>query len=239
MKLRPLDARNGLGIFFALALLFSACSQSVTDVDGNRYATVDIGEQTWMAGDLRTTRFRDGSEIPLVEGYEEWAKADAAAYCWYNNDEAAIPGQGALYNAYVLESGEVCPEGWHLPSDEEWSRLQQDLGSVSHVGAMLKEEGTAHWKTPNEGADNRTGFTALPGGYRSYNGTFNLSRIAGFWWSSSEASWYGAGMDSSNSYVFRNLRYDTREIIRSNASPTNGFSIRCVKDGGPELRTPR
>lgn len=200
--------------------------ETVSDTEGNIYTTVQIGTQVWMAENLRSTYFSDGNPIELVEDYDEWANLTLPAYSWYNNDSLNSVDYGALYNCYAIETEKLCPEGWHIPSDEDWIKLESKLGGASIAGAAMKEAGLAHWKTPNTQASNESGFNALPGGYRSYNGTFNLLRIDGFWWSSSEKSWYG----STNTVIYRNLKYDGPDLYREVAMKANGFSVRCVKN---------
>lgn len=218
-------------LFFSLFVGCAGTEKSdhpkkVEDVDGNLYNTVSIGNKVWMTEDLKTTRFSDGSPIPMVENYDRWANLETPAYCWYNNDSLNRESYGALYNWHAVESEKLCPDGWHVPSDEEWIALESEFGGAGKAGMALKEAGTTHWKTPNTGATNESGFSGLPGGYRSYTGTFNLMRISGFWWSASEKSWYG----SSSSVIYRNLSYENQDFIRHIAEKTNGFSVRCVKN---------
>jgi uncharacterized protein (TIGR02145 family) len=179
-----------------------------------------------MAENLKTGTLSDGTAISRVEDYEDWAQLTLPAYSWYNNDSLNAEEFGALYNCYAVESEILCPEGWRVPTDEDWIELESALRGASFAGGAMKEMGTSHWKTPNTYASNESGFTALPGGYRSYNGTFNLMRIDGFWWSSSEKSWYG----SKNTVVYRNLKYDGPDLFRELAVKANGFSVRCVKN---------
>jgi len=200
--------------------------ETVSDLEGNVYTTVQIGNEVWMAENLRSTTFSDGTPIEQVKDYDEWARLTLPAYSWYNNDSLNSEEFGALYNCYAVETDKLCPEGWRIPSDEDWIALESSLGGASIAGAAMKEAGLDHWKTPNTNADNESGFTALPGGYRSYNGTFNLMRIDGFWWSSSEKSWYG----SKNTVIYRNLKYDGPDLFREVAAKANGFSVRCVKN---------
>ena len=200
--------------------------EQIKDVDGNSYNTVQIGNQVWMAEDLKTTHYNDGSPIPMVEDYEEWANLTLPAYCWYNNDSLNADKFGALYNWYVVETEKLCPAGWHVPSDEEWIALETALGGAEIAGGALKEVGTLHWKTPNTEASNISGYAARPGGYRSYNGTFNLMRTSGYWWSTSQKSWYG----SEPKVLYRYMKYDDRALPRHIAEKTNGFSVRCVKN---------
>ena len=198
----------------------------IRDVDGNVYHTITIGNQVWMAEDLKTTRYNDGTPIPRVENYDEWAELTLPAYSWYNNDSVYREDFGALYNYYAVESGKLCPEGWHVPSDEDWIALETRLGGASNAGGALKEAGTVHWKTPNTGASNESGFTALPGGYRSYNGTFNWMRTYGLWWSATEKSWYGG----PPKVIYRDLRYDGQDIRRNISEKNSGLLVRCIKN---------
>ncbi len=139
----------------------------VTDIDNNHYEAVRIGSQLWMAENLKTTRYNDGTPIPLVTDSLEWDNLVTPAYCWYRNDPVTYgETYGALYNLHVVSTGILCPSGWHVPSDAEWTVLSDYLGGESVAGGKLKEAGTTHWYTPNAGATNETGFTALPGGIR-------------------------------------------------------------------------
>lgn len=211
---------------------FTACKNNsgsagkIKDVDGNTYRTVRIGEQVWMAENLKATHLKDGSPIRAVENYDEWSSLSLPAYCWYNNDISFRETYGALYNWFVVETGKLCPEGWHVPTDEDWIELETYYGGAILAGGSLKASGTEFWKTPNEGANKTDVFLALPGGYRSYTGTFNLWRIAGYWWSSTEKNWYAA----DSRVLYRNLNYNARNMVRDIAEQTNGFSVRCVKD---------
>jgi len=200
--------------------------EQIRDIDGNSYNTIQIGSQVWMSENLKTTTYTDGTPIPVVEDYEEWANLTLPAYSWYNNDSLNSEDYGALYNFYAVETEKLCPEGWRVPSDEDWIALEAYLGGSGAAGGVLKEADTDHWKTPNTGASNESGFTARPGGYRSYNGTFNLIRINGYWWSSTEKAWYG----QSNRVIYRDLIYDDPGIFRLIAEKGNGFSVRCVKN---------
>ena len=201
-------------------------NEKVSDIEGNSYTTIQIGKQVWMAENLKTTTFSDGSPISEIENYDEWASLTLPAYSWYNNDSINTEDFGALYNYYAVETEKLCPEGWHVPTDEEWIELETSLEGAGTAGGAMKEAGMAHWKTPNTRADNESGFTALPGGYRSYNGTFNLMRTDGYLWSSSEKNWYG----TKNTVIYRNLKYDDQSIYRRIAEKANGFSVRCVKN---------
>ncbi len=227
---------NSAGTGYGNEESFKTWSGSVTDYDGNIYQTVVIGDQTWMAENLKTTRYADGSAIPLKENTSEWDALTATdkAYCWYDNSTANRDTYGGLYTWAAAMNGAsssdanpsgvvgVCPAGWHLPSDGELTKLIDYLGGRSVAGGTLKETGTTHWVSPNEGATNESGFTALPGGHRGTNGTFYVVGIYGVWWSSSEssaASAWGQGVSNSVANVSR-LPY--RKIY--------GSSVRCVRD---------
>lgn len=215
----------------SLILILNGCGTGrVSDADGNKYQTVQIGDQLWMAENLKATRLNDGTPIEMVTGYEEWAELETPAYCWYNNDSAHREDYGALYNWFVVETDRLCPEGWHVPSDEEWNRMVSVIADRTGAGGALKESGTSRWRSPNDGATNETGFSALPGGYRSYLGTFNLLRASGYWWSSTEASWYSASGIEPSRVIFRSVQHDNAALTRHISEKTNGFSVRCVKD---------
>ncbi|MBN1185318.1 MAG: PKD domain-containing protein, partial [Bacteroidales bacterium] len=208
-----LNSNNTNDILFNPGLTYG----SVTDIDGNIYKTIQIGTQTWMAENLRTTRYNNGTEIPLVTNSSTWASLSTPAYCWYNNDKFTYGNTyGALYNFFTIDTNILCPTGWHVPANIEWDTLIGYLGGRSIAGSKLKETGIIHWVPPiNEGVTNESGFTALPGGYRDDNGPFLNMGGSGYWWS---LSWYHY-MYNNNSYVdrwFADNRY--------------GFSVRCVKD---------
>lgn len=201
------------------------CCQSgtVTDIDGNVYQTVTIGTQVWMAENLKVTHYRNGDAIPNVTDNGTWSGLTTGAYCAYNNDENNVATYGRLYNWYaVADSRNIAPAGWHVPTDEEWQTLVDYLGGSSVAGGKLKETGTAHWNSPNEGATNESGFTALPGGYRYDSGLFvNMGDYA-YFWSSTEYSSYFAW--------YRYLSFSHSQVGRTNLIKRLGFSVRCVRD---------
>ena len=141
---------------------------TVTDVDGNVYNTVTIGTQCWLQENLKTTKYKDGTSIPLVTDNSAWGSLSTPGYCWYNNDDTYKNTYGALYNYYTVLTNNLCPSGWHVATEREWSTLVTYLGGASIAGGKLKESGTTHWVTPNTGANNETGFIALPGGRREH-----------------------------------------------------------------------
>ena len=160
---------------------------TVNDVDGNTYKTVKIGTQWWMAENLKTTKYRNGSAIETTfPDTLDISGINTPKYQWVYPDIDSIGDTyGRLYTWYtVTDSNAVCPSGWHVPSDEEWTVLTDYLNGASVAGGILKEMGTAHWHSPNKGVTNERDFAALPGGYRYYNGTFGLREYYGEWWSS-------------------------------------------------------
>ena len=219
------------------------CPSTVVDRDGNIYQTIEIGDQCWMAENLKTTRYRNGDHIPHVTDAGEWSDLSTGAYCNYNNNEVYVAEYGRLYNWYaVVDSNNIAPEGWHVPTDAEWKKLEMYLGMCrfeadedgsyrgNGEGGKLKEAGTAHWYSPNYGATNESGFTALPGGNRKGDGSFSNKGSFGLFWSASEAhygimAWY------------RCLSYADAGILRQSYGKGLGFSVRCVRDGVPVVIT--
>lgn len=193
---------------------------TVTDIDGNVYNTVTIDNQIWMKENLKTTRYNDGTAIPFVNSA---SIVHTPAYFWYNNDEAAYKAiYGALYNggAVVSYRYKLCPVGWHVPSDEEWTKLSSYLRGDSIAGKKLKEVGTVHWAIPND-ATNESGFTALPGGHRTYTGDFSDVGKKAYFWSSS---------GGSRAFI-RELHNDASEMFRiTSADWESGFCVRCLAD---------
>jgi len=194
---------------------------SCSDLSGNDYSVVTIGSQTWMAENLRTTMFSDGMAIPNVSGFNDWSSLVTPAYCWYDTNQVLYQAYGLLYNWYAVETNKICPEGWHVPSNSEWSELINYLSPQTTAGGKLKETGTTHWNTPNTGATNETGFSALPGGYRYGTGAFINIGNYGWWWASSSISDYGHDV---------NLIYNGQEVTTGASYKKTGLSIRCVKN---------
>jgi uncharacterized protein (TIGR02145 family) len=197
---------------------------TVTDIDGNTYQTVKIGNQVWMAENLKVTHCRNGEAIPNVTDGTAWAALSTGAYCNYDND-ALCGGDiyGRLYNWYAVNDGRnIAPAGWHVPTDAEWQTLVDYLGGDAVAGGKMKETGTKHWQSPNTGATNESGFSGLPGGYRSYDGTYSHVGYLAVFWSSTENYSYDAWT--------RLLHYDYSEVARNLYYKYYGFSVRCVRD---------
>jgi uncharacterized protein (TIGR02145 family) len=210
---------------------------SLRDTDGNIYKTIQIGTQLWMAENLKTTKYNDNTSILNIKSNWDWANSNTGAFCWYNNDASAYKDTyGALYNWYTVITGNLCPTGWHVPSDEDWTTLTTFIGGEDVAGGKLKEIGTAHWKRPNKSlfTTNETGFTALPGGWRvvsdDFGGFFDIGTI-GMWWTSTAGNeahglhlgnWgYGPGMDFNSSAI---------SYAEDWGYNNSGLSVRCVKD---------
>jgi uncharacterized protein (TIGR02145 family) len=218
-------ASNSSGTSYGNELTFtpSIVPGTVSDMDGNAYSTVTIGTQVWMGSNLKTTKYNDGTAIPLVTDNTAWTNLATPGYCWYNNDATTYKSTyGALYNWYTVNTGKLCPTGWHVPSDSEWTILTTYLGGESVAGGKLKETGTSHWLSPNTAATNTTGFTALPGSYRDFGGWFGGGSIDCYWWSSTEYSTDGAWGRGLNNY--------SSTVVRNYYSKRDGFSVRCLKD---------
>lgn len=196
---------------------------TVTDAEGSTYAIVKIGDQWWMAENLKVSTYNDGTAIPNVTDSATWAVLTTGAYCNYNNDASFVTKYGRLYNWYAVNTGKLAPAGWHVPTDAEWTTLTTYLGGTDIAGGKLKETGTAHWNTPNTGATNEFGFTALPSGTRYY-GQFLVVGFVGGWWSSS------AQENDTTDAIPRNMRFQVSDVYQTGWEKTTGHSIRCVKD---------
>lgn len=201
--------------------------QSVTDIDGNVYRTVVIGDQHWMAENLKVTKYRNGDNITNITAASSWNSDTSGAYGVYVSSEidatTYLDSYGRLYNWYAVDnSGGICPEGWHVPTADEYDALSTYLGGNSVAGGKLKETGTDHWNSSNTGATNEYGFTALPAGFRAYNnGTFSSVGVYNYLWVS----------DSNGSNAtFWYLNTNTTLFRTGSTVKTYGFSVRCLED---------
>ena len=202
----------------------SVSSQTVTDIEGNIYSTISIGNQVWMGENLKSTKFNNQDPISLVLDNTQWSLQTQSAYCYYEGDLNNLSDYGNLYNWYVVNDfRQVCPAGYHVPSLTEWVELITVLGGGAVAGGKLKEMGLAHWLDPNTGADNTSGFTLLPSGWRANNnGAYeNLSYMAHVWSSTS--------VDAQNSSVLL-AGYDSPACYTSESHVLTGLPIRCLKD---------
>jgi uncharacterized protein (TIGR02145 family) len=206
-----------------IVILLPGCDSTMKDIEGNRYKTVTIGTQVWMAENLRTTRLNDGTEIPQVDDNNTWTKLTTPACSWYFNDQEEYKNTfGALYNWYAVSSDKLCPSGWHVATEEDWNVLIINQDGLMKAGGRLKAKGTVNWKIPNTDATNETGFTALPGGYRSFEGAFNYLGVSGYWWTSTPYN--------ETSIVFWSLRFRSGAIYKYRGEKVCGFSVRCIKN---------
>ena len=197
---------------------------TVADSDGNVYKTVTIGTQVWMAENLRTTKFNDGTSIPLVTVAASWGALSTAGYCWYNNDASNKSTYGALYNWFTVATTKLCPTGWHLPSDSEWGTMTTYLGGELAANLKIRESGVSHWPSPNT-STNSTGFSAVPGGCRDANGVFVDMIYYNYLWTNTEY------LNIPGFAMNRQIACENNCAQRATAySKKSGFSVRCIKD---------
>jgi uncharacterized protein (TIGR02145 family) len=217
----------------------------VKDKEGNSYATIKIGEQTWMAENLRTSVYSNGDPIPtnVTENYQ-WETLTTGAWAHYFNDSKYETPYGKLYNWYaVADPRNVCPTGWHVPSDAEWNTLvgfldpsfnpnatgSLESGMQSEIaGGKLKSTGTNYWQSPNTDANNESGFSGLPGGFRPHGPFYDLGYDGG-WWSSTENT-MNYGPSVFNLAWYRWVYKESADLCRASAGKATGLSVRCIKD---------
>ncbi len=210
-------------LFVHILNLFAQLTDSIVYFpDGQKYKIIKMGNQWWMAENLKTSKYNNGTFISLVTGTKEWSKLKTPGYCWYENDSVTNKIYGALYNWYAVRTSKLCPQGWHVPTDAEWTVLSDYLGGANIAGGKLKEAGTIHWSYPNSKSTDEEGFTALPGGNRNFDGTYCNLGYYGYWWTSTE--------NSTTNAINRYLFYDNSTIIGFSHLKEYGFSVRCVKD---------
>lgn len=201
---------------------------SVTDHEGNVYKTIIIGSQEWMAENLNLSSYADGTPLPEVTDPLEWAELTTGAWCYYNNDANYACPYGKLYNWYAcVDTRQLCPVGWHVPTDDDWLALTNYLDGVEFAGGKMKTTGTVEASTgfflsPNADASNSSGFSAIPGGGRYSAGTFDLIGAQACWWSSTAGS-------ETNAWD-RYLHYNFGSAFRGSGAKPFGFSVRCLKD---------
>ena len=198
--------------------------EGATDIDGNTYQSVIIGTQEWMVENLRTTNYSDGTPIPNVTVNTEWGNLSTGAWCHYDNDNQHEATYGKLYNWYAVETGKLCPTGWHVPTDAEWIVLTDYLTANGHSGAEGRAlKSTSGWYSGGNGTDNY-GFLGLPGGYRYGDGDFDYIGYDGNWWSSSQSQLY------TNYAWNRYLDYYVDNVYSSYYNKKLGYSVRCLRD---------
>ncbi len=215
-------ATNSTGTSYGDEISFKTFA--VTDADGNGYSSVTLGSQIWMAENLKVMHYSNNDLIPNLTDNAAWSSLLTGACCDYNNIPDTSKIYGKLYNFYaVADARNLCPNGWHVPSDAEWTILTNFLGGESIAGGKMKEIGLVHWNSPNTGATNESGFTALAAGQRTTDGTFSDFGIAAIWWSSTpynNLKPYYRSTGCGNVIVFRG--YGTLNNV--------GMSIRCLKN---------
>ncbi len=212
---------------------------SIIDQEGNQYATFVIGDQEWMAENLRTTSYANGDPIPNVTDQSQWSNLTTGAWAHYNNDSQYENPYGKLYNWYTVnDSRNVCPTGWHVPSDAEWSTLVNYLDPNANggfnfpntAGGKMKSVGIQFWESPNTDATNESGFSGLPGGARNNGGVFYGSGFLGSWWSSTAGTEVVLGNVILDIAWILELNYSGGDVYRSSFSQAGGLSVRCLKD---------
>lgn len=227
-------------VFAMILFLASSCTEeesrnTITDIDGNVYHTVKIGTQTWMVENLKTTKYNDGTSIPYVNS--SWLYLTTPGYCLYGNDTINMSIYGVLYNWYTVNTGKLAPIGWHIPTDAEWTILENYLINFKYDGTTIGNKGakalaaSSGWSISyTEDAvgndltkNNITGFSALPGGYRlGGGGSFYEIGVSGYWWSSTQINTVSARG--------RTLNYNSSLIGLGGGSKQQGLSVRCVQD---------
>lgn len=179
---------------------------TVTDADGNVYSTLTIGDFMWLGENLKTTKYNDSTDIPNLIDNNEWGNLSSDAYCWYNNSPGDGIMYGALYNWHAVNTKKLCPTGWHVATDDEWTELVKDLGGNDIIGDKLKE----------------SAFKALLGGLRSDNGDFSWIGSFGNWWTATETD--------TDHALYVNVGENTSLFLRADYDKRAGFSVRCVRD---------
>ena len=211
---------------YQVVMNYKISPKGVLDVDGNLYKIVVIGKQEWFAENLKTCRYNDGTLIP---NDNQWSNLTTGAWCYYNNDASYNAKYGKLYNWYAVSpttngNKNVCPTGWHVPTNAEWTVLTDYLGGTTVAGGKMKEVGTTSWISPNTGATNSSLFSALPGGYRYFNGSYSSIGNYGYWWSSTEGNGY-----PSNAF-YRGLGDADGSASNYYGDKDVGLSVRCLRD---------
>lgn len=223
-----LNAIDSVTFFISTQFNSTLSYGSVTDIEGNTYKTIQIGSQIWMAENLRVTKFRNNAAIQNISDSLGWANVydnntQAPAWAYYKNDPSYNALYGKLYNWYTaVNPNGICPQGWHVPSDLEWTTLTNFLGGEPVAAGKMKSTGIQFWKSPNVEASNSSGFSALAGGLRYYYSSYDFLFDFGTWWSTTA--------DNSTRSWARYLSYEFGAVFRTSSIKENGFSIRCLKD---------
>ena len=232
-------ASNSIGITYGDEIKFYTSSETVTDVDGNLYHTVIIGNQTWMVENLQTTKYNDGTTIPNITDNTAWAGLTTGAYCWLSNSGTEKSFYGGLYNWYAVNTGKLAPTGWHVPTHDEWTTLinyvQSDLGYSGTVGKALASSDIGAWASAKTwanlssnlligndvGNNDYSGFSAMPGSSRT-SGTFGYNMLDANFWSSTSYS-------NTDAYAAW-LIYSSSVCNNGTSTTSSGLSVRCIKN---------
>jgi len=218
-------ATNATGTGYGAQLEFRTPQNAIQDYDGNAYSSMFVNTQEWLVQNLKVTHFQEGTEIPNVTDNSSWEALSSAAYCLYDNDAANKDTYGALYNWAAVNTGQLCPEGWHVPSESEWSALVEFFDGEPLAGGRLKEPGIFHWVAPNVGPGDSY-FYALPGGKRGNStvgdGEFLRKGSYGYWWTSTE-------IDANNANS-RSITNGSDYIYNYGNRKEYGLSVRCISD---------
>jgi uncharacterized protein (TIGR02145 family) len=224
---KPMQKRNVLvrtGAIFAM-LFFASCTnqpQKSIDIDGNSYSSVKIGTMQWAGENLNVSHYRNGDSIPEIQDPDVWSTLTTGAWCYNENKTENGKTYGKLYNWYAVNDPRgLSPKGWHVATDAEWSELSSLLGGSAEAGGAMKAK--VHWKEPNDGATNKSGFAALPAGARrDIDGKFMAPGEYSRFWSSTESTIKSAMVSA--------LGYFDGALRQGKAGKNNGFSVRCVTD---------
>lgn len=197
----------------------------VKDFEGNIYDVVQIGSQYWLKQNLRTAYYNNGTPISTDLSSALWLSTTEGAYCWYDNDSANHDIlYGKLYNWHAVNTGNLCPSGWHVPTNTDWDVLLNEVGGASTAGGALKVTGTTYWISPNEGATDEYNFSAMPGGYAGSSENFYDKGFNGYWWTATEYA------DDPNNGIYKYMYCSLDRTDTNNFSKNVGASVRCVKD---------
>lgn len=215
-------AENALGVVYSDDHTFRT-REVVTDIDGYVYEVVSIGNQKWMAENLKTSRYRDGSIITLMSADSLWSSCRTGAFSSYDNKNSNVVNLGGLYNWYAVnDSRGLCPTGWHVPSNDDFTIMTNYLGGLKSAGGKMKEYGSDYWLDPNTGADNSSLFSAIGTGFRDRKGIFSSIRKVTYFWTSTEYT--------ASHGIARSLQHDTKSVSFSGNFKESGFAVRCIKD---------
>ncbi|MGL1888953.1 MAG: fibrobacter succinogenes major paralogous domain-containing protein [Reichenbachiella sp.] len=226
-----LDLSNSISIANIENLTFETNEMAITipnealeDIEGNYYKIDEIGSQTWMAENLRTTKYNDGADIPEVTNNEEWSTLTTPGYAWYNNDSGNYADDyGALYNWYTVETDKLCPTDWHIPTHDEINTLVEFYGGSELAGGKLKKYDSNYWEDPNSGVEDFNIFSAVGAGYKSTDGSTVLIHEETLFWSSTKS-------ESENTSGILHLSNSEEHAVLSFSNWNYGYSIRCIKD---------